>query len=210
MVFILKISEDDFESALDAAIAHLAGGGVLVYPTDTVYGMGCDASSRSALDSIRRIKKVEPAKPFSVMMADQKMISEYCEVEPWARPILEKYLPGPYTFLLKDKGLCAAAGNGKLGVRIPDSGFCQALCSRFGRPIVTTSANVSGKEPPKDFKDIEKKVLEAVGIAIDAGPTKYAGASTIVDLVDNRLIREGGRGMEIGMDALLAASASEG
>jgi L-threonylcarbamoyladenylate synthase len=207
MVSILKINEDDFEDALDATIAHLAGGGVIIYPTDTVYGIGCDANSRSALENIRRMKKIEPAKPFSVMMADRDMISEYCEIGPWAEPILDKYLPGPYTFLLKDKGLCAAAGNGKLGVRIPDSAFCQALSSRFGRPIVSTSANISGKEPPADFRDIEKRIIEAVGIAIDAGPTRYAGASAIVDLVDKRLIREGGG--EIDMDALLSSEGSE-
>ena len=131
------------------------------------------------------------------MMSGFDMIEEYCETGAGDDAILGKYLPGPYTFLIKSKGFLAASKNDKLGVRIPDSGFCQSLCAKLGRPIVTTSANLTGKKPPVRFEDIEEEVLGSVGIAIDAGETKYGAPSVIIDLVERKLIREGGESIDL-------------
>jgi|SRR5208283_3563548 len=202
MVSILKIEDDDdLKNAIDTTDAYLRSGGVIVYPTDTVYGIGCDANSKDAIAKVCKIKGISEEKPLSVMMSDFDMIQEYCETSMGDDAILGKYLPGPYTFLMKSKGFLAASKNDRLGVRIPDSELCQSLCAKLGRPIVTTSANLTGNEPPVRFEDIDGKVLGAVEIAIDSGETKYGAPSVIIDLVDRKLIREGGE--TIDLDELL-------
>jgi L-threonylcarbamoyladenylate synthase len=194
MTTILKIKEDDFEAAVDVAVALLKSGGMLVYPTDTVYGIGGDATSDEVVRSVHGIKGISDQRPMSVMVADFGMIDYYCETGVWEDIILGKYLPGPYTFVLKKgRRYIAASAGDKLGVRIPDSAFCQALCRRFGRPIVTTSANQTGQKPPVDFGEVDKKVLERVQVAIDGGPTKYRTPSVVIDLVDRKLLRDGAK-----------------
>jgi L-threonylcarbamoyladenylate synthase len=198
MATIIRIEDDDdLEGAVGIADAMLRSGGVIIYPTDTVYGLGCDANNPEAIEKVHKIKGIESRKPFSVMMSGFRMVDEYCETGLWEDITLGKYLPGPYTFLVKNKGLCAASKNAKLGIRIPDSDFCQALCTRFGKPIVTTSANISGSNAPFRFEDIEKSVIDAAGVAIDQGPTKYEGPSVIIDLVDRKLMRKGGEGIDL-------------
>lgn len=170
---------------------------MIVYPTDTVYGLGCDAASEEGIERVHQIKGISGRKPFSVMMADFGMIDEYCETGLWEDIILNRFLPGPYTFILKSNGLCKAAQNGKLGVRIPDSVFCQELCIRLGRPIITTSANVSGKPAPTRYEDIDRAVLEKAGIAVDGGQTKYKSPSVIIDLVERKMLREGSKEIDL-------------
>ncbi len=189
----LKITEDDYGAAIDVAKALLGSKGVLVYPTDTVYGIGGDATSDEVVKKVRAIKGIDAKKPLSVMMADFSMIEYYCETGIWEDIILKKYLPGPYTFVLKLRQPLAVTGNDKLGVRIPDSVFCQALCQAFGRPIITTSANPTGQKAPAEFAAVDKKVLDAVGLAIDGGPTKYGTASAVIDLVERKMVREGSK-----------------
>ena len=198
MVSILKIEdEDDLKNAIGTADAYLRSGGVIIYPTDTVYGIGCDANSKDAIAKVYRIKGISKEKPLSVMMSGFDMIQEYCETGMGDDAILGKYLPGPYTFLIKSKGYLAASKNDRLGVRIPDSEFCQSLCAKLGRPIVTTSANLTGEKPPVRFEDIDREVLGSVGLAIDSGVTKYGAPSVIIDLVERKLIREGGQSIDL-------------
>jgi L-threonylcarbamoyladenylate synthase len=187
----LRITESDFDSAVDVAVAHLKGGGILVHPTDTVYGLGGDATSEDAVAKIRKLKGIKEKKPMSVMVSDFGMIDYYCESGVWEDIILKKYLPGPYTFVLKKQRYIAASDTDKLGIRIPDSAFCQALCQRFGRPIITTSANLTSKAPPTRIEEVEKSILLGAGLAIDGGETKYKSPSVVIDLVEHRMLREG-------------------
>jgi L-threonylcarbamoyladenylate synthase len=195
MTTTLKITEDDFDSGVDVALALLKSGGVLVYPTDTVYGIGGDATSEEVVKEVHRVKGSERSKPLSVMVSDFGMIDYYCDTGVWEDMILDKYLPGPYTFVLKksEKRYMPASPSERLGVRIPDSAFCQALCQRFGRPIITTSANLTGQKPPVEFGQIDKKVLDQVKVAIDGGATKYKTPSIVIDLVERRYLREGAK-----------------
>lgn len=197
MTTVLKITDEDFDSALDAAYGVLKSGGLLIYPTDTLYGIGGDADNEEVVQKIREIKKSGPEKQYSVMVGDFGTVDYYCDTGIWEDIILKKYLPGPYTFLLKRHRLLAATTNEKLGVRIPDNLFCQYLAQKFGRPIITTSANVTGGVPPIRFEDISKEVVDKAGLAIDGGPTKYQSPSLVVDLVDHKVIREGGSTIDL-------------
>ncbi len=193
MTTILKISEDDFEAEVDVAVALLKSGGTLVYPTDTVYGVGGDATSEEVVKAIHSMKGSDPSKPLSVMVPDRGTVDYYCETGVWEDMILGKYLPGPYTFVLKKTRYIAASKSDKLGIRIPDSAFCQELCRRFERPIITTSANLTGQKPPISFGEVDKRIIERVQVAVDGGETKYKTPSVVIDLVERRLLREGAR-----------------
>lgn len=191
MVTVLKITDEDFDSALDAAYGVLKNGGVIIYPTDTAYGIGCDADNEEAVKRVHEIKKSDPEKSLSVMVGDFATVDFYCESGIWEDIILKRYLPGPFTFILKRYRPLAASRNEKLGIRIPDNLFCQYLAQKFGRPIVTTSANVSGEDTPFRFGDISKEVLDKADLAIDGGPTRTQGPSVIVDLIEHKLLRKG-------------------
>lgn len=197
MVTVLKITEDDFDSALDAAYGVLKNGGIIIYPTDTAYGIGCDADNEEAVKKIHEIKGSDPEKPLSVMVGDYGTIDYYCESGIWEDIILKKYLPGPYTFILKRHRPISASKNEKLGVRIPDNLFCQYLAQKFRRPIVTTSANASGDSPPFRFDDVKKEILGKVDLAIDGGPTKLQSASVIIDLVEHKILRKGEESIDL-------------
>jgi len=188
---VLKISDDDFDAAVDIASALLKNGGTVVYPTDTVYGLGADAQSEEAVQKVRDAKGIKDGKPLSVMVSDLGMVDYFCDTGVWEDIILRKYLPGPYTFILKKSRDIPASDSDTLGIRIPDSQFCQALCKKFGRPIITTSANPTGQAPPKCFDEVDKSVLGAADLAIDGGPTKYLKASTVIDLVERKMLRQG-------------------
>lgn len=192
MATVLKITEDDFEDALIIANDMLRSGAAIVYPTDTVYGIGGDAASPEVVEKVYKMKGITDKRPLSVMMAGSDMIEYYCETGIWEDMILRKYLPGPYTFILSLRHPIAATQTKKLGIRIPDSAFCQRLCEKFGRPIITTSANITTKKPPTSFEAVERGIVDAAGLAIDGGPTKYGAASVVIDLVERKLIREGG------------------
>lgn len=194
---IVKLSEDDFESALSIVLSVLRSGGVFIYPTDTVYGIGGDATSHSVIEKIHKIKGSDPHKPMSVMMADFSMVDEYCETGLWEDMVLERYLPGPYTFVLRERLPIPVSSTDKIGVRIPDSPFCQALCAAFGKPIVSTSANFHGMAAPADFADIDKKLIDNCMVALDAGATKYRKSSAIIDLVEKKITRENGEVIRI-------------
>lgn len=197
MATIIGISEDDFETAVDVAAAQLETGGLLVYPTDTVYGLGCDATSEGAVRKVLALKGIRERKPLSVMMADFGMVEYYCETGIWEDITLKKYLPGPYTFILRQHRPLPASLTGRLGVRIPDSAFCQALCARLGRPVITTSANPTGRPAPVKFGGVGVGIIEGAGLAIDGGETKYGGPSIVIDLVDEKVMREGVKGIRL-------------
>jgi L-threonylcarbamoyladenylate synthase len=197
MAAVLKIAGDDFEGAMDVLDPLVHSGGLFVYPTDTVYGIGGKADSADVVRRINAIKGSGPSKPLSVMVSGFGMIDEYCDTGVWEDMILKRYLPGPYTFILKLRKPIAASGTDRLGVRMPDSAFCRALCERIGEPVITTSANPSGRPAPVRFGDIDKKILDSVQVAIDGGPTKYGKASLVLDLVDVETLREGAKGIEI-------------
>ncbi|VVC03856.1 Threonylcarbamoyl-AMP synthase [Candidatus Bilamarchaeum dharawalense] len=186
MVLIL---DEKTAMAIEEAMRVLQEGGVLIYPTDTLYGIGGDATSEKTVKRIHRIKKTDEKKPLSVMMASLEMIKEYCEVDSEQEKTLTKKLPGPYTFLLRIKKKIPASNEGKLGVRIPDNEFCQFLSKKFGKPIITTSANITKQVPPTTIEEVDKQILEEVDLAVDGGKTKYKKASDITDLVEGKKIR---------------------
>lgn len=191
MVKIIKLEKGNISTVLEEAKKVINNRGVIIYPTDTVYGIGGDATDPAVVEKVMEIKGREKGHAFSVIMSDIDMIEEYCIVDIFQEIILKKYLPGPYTFVLKIHRPIAVSQDLTLGVRIPNLDFCNRLSEVVGKPIISTSANRSGEIPPRAFNEINKEILEAVDLAIDGGPTRYYGPSDVVDLVNMKIIRKG-------------------
>lgn len=189
----ISLNADNFQETLFRAKKVILSGGIMVYPTDTLYGLGGDATSDNAVERINSIKKVETFKPMSVVMSDIPMIEKYCIVEDWQKQILREYLPGPYTFILRARKPIPATDNEKLGVRIPDSTFSHELAGTCNLPILSTSANITGKPAPFSFGSVDPWIIESSDLAVDEGFTRHKHHSSIVDLIDKKIIRKCGQ-----------------
>ncbi len=157
-------------------IRDIKAGKIFIYPTDTIYGLGCNALIEEAVNKIREMKKREE-KPFSVIAPSFAWIEKNFIVD----LDLKKYLPGPYTLILKKKNpdfLKWVSSTDKLGIRIPNSEFCYII-QKSNVPFITTSVNISGEKHAKKIKDVKKAILDKVDYVINAGDLN-GNASTIV------------------------------
>ncbi len=182
-------------------------GGVVVYPTETVYGIGASIFSENALKSIFEIKKREKGKPVSVAVSGLKMMDELVYMSEMEKSFIKKFLPGPVTVLLKKKKTVPdilTPGTDLVGIRYPDNREALMLIELAGVPITSTSANFSGDEPPKSVDEIKI----SVDYIIDGG-TGSGEPSTVVDLQNRRIVRKGARCDEV-MAALKDYNASAG
>jgi tRNA threonylcarbamoyl adenosine modification protein (Sua5/YciO/YrdC/YwlC family) len=197
---ILQLHPDDPQERHMARIVELLQkDGVIAYPTDTLYGLGCLASRKRAVARIAELKGRDGKKPMSLLCGDMAMLTRMTRHldQPTFR-ILRHCLPGPYTFLLaaskevpnwlESKGKAHPV----VGLRIPDHTFCRELAVRLGEPIVTTSCNRSGEPPLQTAWEIEEELGHALDLVVDCG-VPSGQASTIVDLTGDEpvLVREG-------------------
>lgn len=168
--------------------AHiLAEGDILLFPTDTLYGLGVDALNVDALKKLKELKGRDDKKPISIIVADMGMAEEYAEVTPLAEKLAEHFLPGKLTLILKAKDnlpVELTAGTGTIGIRIPNHIFCINLAREFGRPFTATSANVADKEPKNSVPEILTQFGDRAGMiarVIDSGELVESKPSTVVD-----------------------------
>lgn len=169
------ISKEAFLSEKSKYFSAVRNGAVFIYPTDTIYGVGCDASNDAAVRRIRELKKRD-AKPFSVIAPSKEWILKNCEVP---RPELLDKLPGPYTIIFprfKKGAVSEQVCSGTLGVRIPNH-WMSAVAHELGIPIVTTSVNVTGEPHSADIDSLRRF---AVDFIVYEG-VKKGSPSTIVD-----------------------------
>lgn len=177
--------------ALDLALANSRQGGVVCYPTDTLYGLGGDATDPGVVKRIFELKGREGQRPFSVLFADWNMAKEYVEMGPALSKKLAELTPGPFTFLLPILAPLPATPGPLLGCRIPDHEFCLEWSKALGKPIVTTSANPSGQRAATCIEELDEEMAKNVSLIVDGGPTKQAGGSTIIDVPAKKIVREG-------------------
>lgn len=173
----------------------LSSDGVIIYPTDTVYGLGCDIKSRKALERVRRIKRMDNKRHLSFVFADLKSISEYAQVTDAAYKVLRRYLPGPYTFVLKATRLVpriVLTKRHEVGIRIPDNRICQALVKELGNPILSSSVRMPDDQLLDDPVDIDKMYGSQADLIIDGG-VFLPEPSSVIRMLDDRveILREG-------------------
>lgn len=167
----------------------LEKGGLIAYPTDTFFGIGCDLYNKKGIQLIYRMKNRPLNKPFSFVCDSLKEISRYTQVSNYAYKTMKRLLPGPYTFIMEATRLVPKIMLTKrktVGIRVPDNKICLAIVKTFGRPIISTSA---GYEDPHSIKEAYGSFID---IVIDGGPL-YQSPSSVVSLIDDRpeVIREG-------------------
>jgi L-threonylcarbamoyladenylate synthase len=163
---------------IQKAVEVLRKGGIILYPTDTVWGIGCDATNQDAVAKVYEIKKREDSKSLVLLASDIDMICRYVKEIPEMAVQLVEVNDKPMTIIYPGAmGLApnAIAEDGTVGIRIPMMDFCCQLASRLGRPIVSTSANISGEPTPKKFADISQEIREAVDHIVD--PALERGAT---------------------------------
>lgn len=210
VVYVDTNSLEKISLAVEEAVDFLKQGKVIVYPTDTIYGLGCDALDEEAVKKVYAIKKRENNKPVSVIVKDIDSINKIAFVDRKNKAVAEKLLPGPYTLIFpgsKNIPRIIAGGENSIGVRMPDNKICQEIANSFPNPIVTTSVNLSGEEALNDpFKIVDyfKDKDLVPDLILDCGKIKEAQASIVVDLTRRspQILRSGTRSLKEIMELL--------
>lgn len=158
------------DNEIKKAAEVLRRGGLILYPTDTVWGIGCDATNAEAVEKIYRLKRSENKKSMLVLVDTIDNVARYVNKAPAVAWELMEVCDKPLTLILP--GGCGVASNllpeeGTLGVRVPKHEFCRRLIGRLGRPIVSTSANISGEPTPARFEDIGEEIRSGVDMTVD-------------------------------------------
>jgi tRNA threonylcarbamoyl adenosine modification protein (Sua5/YciO/YrdC/YwlC family) len=180
---------------LKIAADILRGGGLLIYPTDSVYGLGCDLFNKNAVERIYAHKGNDKRKLLSFICPDLKSIAEYAYVSNPAYKIMRHLLPGPYTFILnatKQVPKILLEKRKTVGIRVPDNKVCQALLEEFQKPIISTSACLSGQSYLFDPEQIAETFSHHVDLFLDCGPGGLE-PSTIIDFTQGEpiVVRQG-------------------
>lgn len=184
---------------IDIAVNDMRDGNPVIYPTDTLYAIGCDALNNRAVENICRIKSIDPKKHFlSIVCADISQASVYARIDNRAYAILREYLPGPYTFILPAATTLPKVFKGRrqVGIRIPDNPIALALASSLGNPLLSSTADWPEAGDDILLPEAVADHFEHTGIDlfIDEGECQSTPPSTIVDLTDSSspvVIREG-------------------
>jgi tRNA threonylcarbamoyl adenosine modification protein (Sua5/YciO/YrdC/YwlC family) len=187
---MLSINADNPQQRLiNRVCTVLEEGGVIVYPTDTFYGIGCNLFNKKGIQLIYRLKNRPLKKPFSFLCDSLKELSHYALVSNYAYKTMKRLLPGPYTFILEGTRMVPKimlTRRKTVGIRVPDNKICLAILRTFGRPIISTSAVF---DDPQSIKEAYGSFLDVI---IDGG-VLYQSPSSVVSLIDDipEVIREG-------------------
>jgi len=184
---------EDFYPAIEA----LTRGDVIVFPTETLYGLGADALNEAAVDKVLSLKGRGADNPISVLVANPAMLrSLVAEISPAAQQLMNRYWPGPLTLVLPGrKGIPEPLRNpsGGIAVRISSQPVATLLVKALGRPVTATSANPSGKEPARTLDEAKTYFADRIQVYVDGGTLTSKSGSTVLEVMDNRIriIREG-------------------
>ncbi|OGJ37569.1 MAG: hypothetical protein A2383_00935 [Candidatus Pacebacteria bacterium RIFOXYB1_FULL_39_46] len=185
---IIKLTTNSIDKVIEEAVTALRQGGLVIYPTETVYGVGADATHVGAVEKLLRYKSRREGKPLSIAVASQQMAEQYVELTDQAHQLYQKFLPGPYTII--SKGLERVAPGvesefGTLGIRLSSYDLVTQLVGKLAKPITATSANTSGKKRPYSLTDIfdhlSEKQKSLIDLAIDAGELPHHEPSIVID-----------------------------
>jgi tRNA threonylcarbamoyl adenosine modification protein (Sua5/YciO/YrdC/YwlC family) len=177
------------------AVQILNGGGIIAYPTDTVYGLGCDISNKQAIERLYQLKGMPKDHPLAFICPDLSDISRYAVVENAVYRVLKHFLPGPYCFILlatREVPKMLLNKQKTVGIRVPNHPLTIALVRELGRPLISTTASRPGQEPLVDPWEIEQE-FAGLDLVIDGGDAGGTVPTTVVDLSqgDVRIVREG-------------------
>jgi len=180
---------------IERVVEVLGRGGLIGYPTDTIYGIGCDLFNREAIEKIYRLKKHDPTKPLSFICSDLNDISQYARISNYAYKTMRRLLPGPYTFILESTRLVPKIVMTKqktVGIRVPDNQICLKIVERLDHPIISTSVYKANEELYSEPVEIGERFGKQLDLVIDGGII-MAEHSSVIDLTNEvpRVLRRG-------------------
>jgi tRNA threonylcarbamoyl adenosine modification protein (Sua5/YciO/YrdC/YwlC family) len=193
---LLKINPHNPQQRLISRVVEvLKNGGVVVYPTDTNYGIGCDIMNKKAIERIYQLKQRDKSKPFSFICSGLKNISYYAKVSNYAYKTMRRLLPGPYTFILEGSKLVPKIMLTKrktAGIRVPDNNICLALVEELGNPVITTSATMPDGSIINDASLIHDIFKNRIDVVVD-GSIVPGKPSSVISLINDEpeVLREG-------------------
>jgi len=193
---LLKINHINPQSRLiSRTVEILKKGGIVSYPTDTYYGIGCDIRNKKAIEKIYQLKQRKKNKPFSFICSGLKNISDYAKVSNYAYSTMKRLLPGPYTFIIEGSKLVPKIMLTKrktAGIRVPDNNICLELTKELGNPIISTSATKPDNTIFYDPSLIHDYFIHRIDVVIDGGPVK-GKPSSVISLIDDipQVLRKG-------------------
>jgi tRNA threonylcarbamoyl adenosine modification protein (Sua5/YciO/YrdC/YwlC family) len=193
---LLEINPDNPQPRLISKVVEtLKNGGVVAYPTDTTYGIGCSIFSKKGVERIYAIKQRDRKKPFSFICSDLADIARYAKVSNYAFKLLRRLLPGPFTFVMEANSVVPdllLTKQRTVGIRMPNNKICLAIVKELGHPIVTTSANLSGEDPIGNPWQVECDLGKLLDLVIDGGDLT-ADVSSVVSIIGDRpeVLRKG-------------------
>ena len=193
---LIKINPHNPQQRLISRVGGvLKAGGIVVYPTDTHYGIGCDIMNKKAIERIYRLKQRDKNKPFSFVCSGLKNISHYAKVSNYAYKTMRRLLPGPYTFILEGSKLVPKimlTQRKTAGIRVPDNKICMALVEELGNPIISTSATMPDGSILNDASLIHDVFKNRIDIVID-GSIVSGNASSVISLMNDEpeILRKG-------------------
>jgi tRNA threonylcarbamoyl adenosine modification protein (Sua5/YciO/YrdC/YwlC family) len=196
MTMLFKINPiNPQERLLSKVVDMLKRGGIIAYPTDTFYGIGCDIMNKKAIEKIYLLKQRKKSKPFSFICSDLKNISDYAKVSNYSYKTMKRLLPGPYTFVLEGSKLVPKimlTNRKTAGIRVPDNTICLALVKALGNPIITTSAAKPDGTILYDPSLIHDFFQSRLDVVIDGGPVP-GYPSSVISLISDfpEIIRKG-------------------
>ena len=184
------------ERLIRKTVEVLKRSGIIAYPTDTYYGIGCDIMNKKAIEKIYKLKQRNKKKPFSFICSGLKNISHYAKVSNYAYKTMKRLLPGPYTFILEGSKLVPKIMLTKrktAGIRVPDNSICLALVEELGNPIITTSATMPDGTILHDPTLIHDLFHSRIDIVIDGETPVMGQPSSVISLIDDmpEVIRKG-------------------
>ena len=203
MAILYELHPDNPQQrTIDQIVTALQKGAVMLYPTDTVYAIGCDLNVKSGVEKVRRIKQMSNDKPLTFLCSSLSNISEYAMVSDRAYRIMKHLIPGPYTFLLpatkQVPKLVMSPKRKTTGIRVPESTFCQELLKTLGNPVISTSAHIPDEDGEYPTMNVEKAYLfdaleNQVDIIIDNQIDPGFEVSTILDFTTSEpeVVRQG-------------------
>ena len=193
-----QVKESDLRREVDEAVRVLREGGIILYPTDTVWGLGCDATNAEAVERIYRLKRSENKKSMLVLCASANMVVRYVNRAPGIAFEVMEMATSPLTLILPSATGVAAnliPDEGTLGIRVPDHEFCRRMLRALQRPVVSTSANISGEATPAGLQEVSREIIDGVDFVVnprfEGKPTRKA--SSIIAFGEGgevRIIRE--------------------
>jgi L-threonylcarbamoyladenylate synthase len=187
---------------IEEAARIIRRGGAVVYPTETVYGLGADALDGDAVRRVFLIKERPLSMPVSLAVSSIEMMERVAELRGEDLLLIERLLPGPLTILARRSPIVPeilTAGSPMVGIRFPDHELALRLIEACG-PITSTSANLTGRPSPASAPEVSPEIRQRVELVLDGGPSRYAQPSTLLDLATRRIIRPGA-----GLDRVLKA-----